>query len=90
MWGGYGQPGMMGHDGGWYWWMGLHGLIWLLFIALLVVGLVALIRFLWRGGPAHPTARGTGRSAALDLLEARYARGEIEREEYLQKKQDLA
>ena len=90
MWGGYGQPGMMGHDGGWYWWMGLHGLIWLLFIALLVVGLVALIRFLWRGSPAQPAARGTGRSAALDLLEARYARGEIEREEYLQKKQDLA
>jgi putative membrane protein len=29
------------------------------------------------------------RSAALDLLEQRYARGEIGREEYLEKKQDL-
>ena len=29
------------------------------------------------------------RSAGLDVLEQRYARGEINRDEYLQKKQDL-
>jgi putative membrane protein len=28
-------------------------------------------------------------SSALEILEARYARGEIQRDEYLQKKQDL-
>ncbi|NIP80914.1 MAG: SHOCT domain-containing protein, partial [Gemmatimonadetes bacterium] len=30
-----------------------------------------------------------GRGSALETLELRYARGEIEREEYLQKRQDL-
>lgn len=37
----------------------------------------------WRGGP------GGRSSSALTLLEERYARGEIQREEYLQKKGDL-
>jgi putative membrane protein len=32
---------------------------------------------------------GSSRSHALELLEERYARGEITREEYLQKKRDL-
>jgi putative membrane protein len=33
--------------------------------------------------------RGSSRSHALQLLEERYARGEISREEYLQKRRDL-
>ena len=33
--------------------------------------------------------RGQHRSLGLDLLEERYANGEIERDEYLQKKRDL-
>ncbi len=32
---------------------------------------------------------GDQRSEALAILEGRYARGEIQRDEYLQKKQDL-
>jgi uncharacterized membrane protein len=38
----------------------------------------------WRGWGSNGS-----RSDALDLLHARYARGEIQRDEYLQKKQDL-
>ena len=38
------------------------------------------------GGTRGESAR---RSPALDLLEERYARGEINREEYLQKKGDI-
>ncbi len=34
--------------------------------------------------------RAYGRSRGLAILERRYARGEIERDEYLQKRQDLA
>ena len=40
----------------------------------------------------HPWGWGGGaasRSDALAILEGRYARGEIQRDEYLQKKQDL-
>ena len=38
----------------------------------------------------HPWSwRRSSRSDALDTLESRYARGEIQRDEYLQKKHDL-
>ena len=32
---------------------------------------------------------GMRRSTALDVLEERYAKGEIQREEYLEKKKDI-
>jgi putative membrane protein len=38
---------------------------------------------------SQPLPGGKRRSTGLDLLEERYARGEISREEYLQKKHDL-
>jgi len=89
MWGNYGYPpGMMGYDGGWYWWMGLHGIISLLIVAAIVIGVVAGVRHLARG--SQPTLGGeTGRPSASAILDSRYARGEIDRDEYLQKKKDL-
>lgn len=75
--------GMM--DGGWMWWMPFHGLLWLFLVAAVVVGAVLLIRALWHLGER----RERGRSSALELLDARYARGEIDRDEYLQRKRDL-
>jgi putative membrane protein len=69
-----------------FWWddwgMGfhvLHGIGSLTLLAILVVGVVWL---------ARSGAIGR-RSTALDILETRYARGEIGRDEYLQKKTDL-
>lgn len=85
-------PGMMGYDGwGWGVGMALHGVVWLVFVAALAVAAVALVRYLWRlGGPASSgAAPGAGRGSALAILEERYARGEIERDEFLKKKQDL-
>ena len=87
MWGTYGYgnfPGMWGYGSGW--WMLFHGLIWLVFLVVFVIAAVALIRYLWRAGGG-----GAGRSAgsALRILEERYARGEIDREEFLQRKRDL-
>jgi putative membrane protein len=70
------------NDYGWGW-AGM-GLGMLLFWVLLIAAIVLLFRS--SSGP------GGGRSherSALDLLKERYARGEIEREEFLQKKHDL-
>lgn len=80
-----GYNGMMGWGGGM---MLFQGIFWLLFLVLIVVGIVALLRGGWGGhGPrgGHPHRRSPG----LEVLEERYARGEIQREEYLQKKRDL-
>jgi putative membrane protein len=68
-------------------WMGgwgiLIGLFWVGFWALLIVGLVAMLR----GRPTSPGAPGGG--AALRILEERYARGEIPREEFLERRSVL-
>lgn len=53
--------------------------------ALLLLGLIAAALFLWR----HFRREGSGPREALRLLEARYARGEIERDEYLRRRADL-
>lgn len=60
------------------------GLLWplgvavhLAFWTLVIVGIVWLVR---RGGWLRPTAR---RHRSVDLLAERYARGEIDRDEYL-------
>jgi putative membrane protein len=66
----------------WYgWWFPFHGLFSLLVLVILILVLNSALR-------GHRYAR-YGRTAALDVLEQRYARGEIQREEYLQKKHDL-
>ena len=51
--------------------------------------LVGIIGALWFFGSLPKTIGRAHRSTAWELLEERYARGEINREEYLQKKRDL-
>ncbi|PVZ14778.1 SHOCT domain-containing protein [Actinomycetospora cinnamomea] len=64
-------PGMNG------WGFGLMTVSMVLFWALIIVGIVALIRWMGRSGQA-PTSRPT----AEQLLDERFARGEIDDEEY--------
>jgi len=79
-------PGMMGWGGG-YGFGPVHLIVWVVILIGLVVGIVWLVRSLTGGGPAaQEPAR---RSAGLDVLEERYARGEVNRDEYLQKKKDI-
>jgi putative membrane protein len=76
--------GMMG---GWAW--PFMGIIPLLFVAALIAAVVLLVRYAigtGAGGNQPPMER---RSLGLDTLEERYARGEINRDEYLQKRKDI-
>jgi len=58
----------------------------LFFWILLLVGLVLLIRWLWEQGAGKSSQDG---ESALEILKKRYARGEINKEEFEEKKKDL-
>jgi putative membrane protein len=68
-------------------WMGNMGGFMGLGWTVILIAIVAVVWLLMRGslaGGAH-----TERRAILDILKERYARGEIGREEFEQKKRDL-
>lgn len=63
------------------------GLFWLVLLALGVAGAVWLFGGARRRDRDVPMAKRN--DPALEILEQRYARGEINREEYLEKKSDM-
>ncbi|MGE0563607.1 MAG: SHOCT domain-containing protein [Pseudolabrys sp.] len=83
MWGYGPQYGMM--MGG-YGYGIMHMVFWVIVLVAVIVGIVWLVRSM--GGSSASTGI-TRRSPGLDVLEERYARGDINRDEYLQKKRDL-
>jgi putative membrane protein len=78
---------MMGWYGNWGWggWTAM-GLTMLLFWGLIVAGVVAVVR---SSRPAPNDARG-GWGDALRLLDERFARGEIDEEDYRRRRELLA
>jgi putative membrane protein len=68
---------------------GLFHVWWTLANSLFWVALAVLVIVLVGRGQRHGAGPFWRRTAALDILEQRYARGEIGRDEYLQKKNDL-
>jgi len=60
------------------------GILILLFWILVIVGLVLLIKYLWEGSGAKGQTE-----SALEVLKKRYARGEITKEEFDEKKKDI-
>jgi putative membrane protein len=85
MWGyGYG-PGWMGGWGGGFEWIGM--IVWIVILVLVLAAVVWFVRAMTH--PGHAQSAGERRSRGLEVLEERYARGEIRREEYLEKKKDI-
>lgn len=72
---GYGMAGGFGWIFMVLWWV------------LIVVGIVALVK--WMGASSDSGGSGRGGSKALDILNERYARGEIDDQEFQKRKRDL-
>ncbi len=76
---------MFGGGGGWM----IFGWLWMALIWLIpILLLFSLIKYLL-GNKNTGSAKETPRRTALDILDEAHARGELTREEYLQKRDDL-
>jgi putative membrane protein len=74
-------PNMMGYGGGWS-----MGIFMLIFWVAVIVGIAFLVK--WVVGQSGGGSHG-GNESPLDILKKRYARGEIDKAEFEEKKQDL-
>ena len=82
---GDGSYGLM-HGGSYWLGMGLHGLFWIAVLAAIVALVAWAVRSSNRPyGSAAPGAAPSPR----EILDARYARGEIEEDEYLTRRKAL-
>ncbi len=71
---------------------GIHGMGWGMGLAW-ILGIVVLIVIIWavtRGINTGQNATPTEKKSALDILKERYARGEINKEEFEEKKHVLS
>lgn len=89
-----GQPGQgfygPGMHGVWHgpgtWWGPFMGVVMLAAVVAVIVAGVLVLRHFWHiGGRERDGAGGQARA----ILDERYARGEIDREEYLRRRRDL-
>jgi putative membrane protein len=73
-------PGMMyGYGGGWF-----MGIIMIFVCGLIICGIIALVRYL--GGTRQNDTQG---NSAIEILKRRFAQGEINKEEFEEKKKAL-
>jgi putative membrane protein len=77
--------GDMGY--GWGWGMGFGMISMVLFWVIVILGIVVLVR--WIGGSAAASAAPPSKTP-LDVLKERYARGDIDKPEFEEKKRDLS
>lgn len=75
---------MMDMGGFGSWGMGFGAIFMILFWGLVIVGIVALLR----GAFGHPASTPRAQTP-LEIIETRYARGEIKQQEFEEKKRAL-
>ncbi len=84
----FGPRGRMGPMGAWG--MGGFGVIFVILIVILVIaGLIIFLPRLKQKYTTNEVETSSGRSNALEILKERYARGEIDKTEFEEKKKDL-
>lgn len=74
-------------DGGWHGWL-FGPLMMILLVALVVIGVVIVARWLGHDAGSRPAGGAAGKSP-LDILEERFARGEIDKEEFEERRRVL-
>jgi putative membrane protein len=78
-------PMMDGYYSGWHPFMGIGmGLIWLIFLIVVAYLVYKLIKNEKILAPKKQAMK-----SAVDILDERYAKGEVTREQYMQMKEDL-
>ncbi len=77
---GYGMTGGFGGGFGW--------VFMILFWVLIIVSILALVK--WMGTSSSASGRSGSDNKALDILKERYARGEIDEQEFQKRKHELA
>ncbi|MBU0587699.1 MAG: SHOCT domain-containing protein [Gammaproteobacteria bacterium] len=77
---GFGMPGGFG--------FGFGGLFMILWWVIIIVGILALVRWMSKSSGSDRSASSTSKSA-MDILKERYARGEIDAQEYQKIKREL-
>jgi len=71
-------------DYGWGMGFGFQWMLMILFLILIILGIVYLVKAIAGG-----TKKGEKEETALDILKKRYAKGEINKEEFERMKDDL-
>jgi putative membrane protein len=79
---------MYGHWGDGYG-FGFGGIFMILWWVLIIVAILALVKWL-ASSSSTSASRRVAEKSALDILKERYARGEIEQEEFQRKKRELS
>jgi hypothetical protein len=67
----------------------LHGLFTLLIVAAILAGVVLIVRQWRRPGVTPPATGWSPQSPGIHELDVRYARGEIDRADYMQRRADI-
>lgn len=67
---------------------GFGGVFMILFWVLIVVGIIALVK--WMSASSGAARQSSGDGKALDILKERYARGDIDEQEFQKRKRDLS